>query len=360
MIILIKRDAKNFTYFFVLLLYLSSQSLFAQNKTITGLVTDEENVPLPGVTVLVKGTLNGASTSFDGKYELTNLSEDAVLVFSYVGMVTQEIAIQDKEVINVILLYDLNSLKEVVVVGYGTQKAGDITGAVALVDDSDLKYRPNTDVSTLVTGKAAGIVAAPSSGKPGQGISLNIRGLSSLQGNDPLYVVDGVPTRSTRDLNPADIESISVLKDASSAAIYGSQGANGVVIITTKSGKSQTPRIAFNNYLGITQVQKKLDLLNATQYQDLMTELGYNTNWAELPFNNDWQDQIFQNGITQNYQLSFSGRSNQTKYYVSGGWTKDAGIIRNVEAGRTNVKLNLDQEITDWMSKTLFKIGKIP
>ena len=195
-----------------------------------------------------------------------------------------------------------------------------------------------------------------SSGKPSQGISLRIRGTNSINSSsEPLYVVDGVPTNDTRSINPADIESISILKDASSAAIYGAQGANGVVLITTKMGKTEDATISFDSYMGFSQVRKKVPVLSAREYRILMTELGQNTDWGRYRENTDWQDEIFENGFSQNYQLAVSGKEGNTAYYVSGGWTEQDGAIRSAEMDRSNFKINIDQQAKKWKYRAIIR-----
>lgn len=328
--------------------FLLSHQTLAQTRTVTGVTTDAKSEPLPGVTILLKGTSTGTVSARDGSFSLANLNESDILIFSFTGMKSVELTVGNRTSLEVTMEDDITQLGEVIVVGYGTQEAKDVTGAIGTVDSKDLDSRPNTQIGSMLYGKAAGVVVTPGSGKPGGSININIRGASS-ENTQPLYVVDGVPVSNTRFINPSDVESISVLKDASSAAIYGAQGATGVVLITTKAGKSDKPTISFNAYAGYTEIAKRLDLLNASQYQDLMTELGYNTNWTRLFEDTDWQDEVFQKGRMQNYQLSLSGKSNKTNYYLSGSWLEETGAIRSNEIQRTNFKLNLDQSLNEWL-----------
>lgn len=332
------------------LLLLQSHQILAQSGAVAGKVTDTDAQPVVGASAYVKGTSNGTTTGADGRYTLTNLKERDTIVFSYIGMATQEVAFENQAIINVLLEYNDTQLSEFIVVGYGKQKVKDVTGAVAVVNSKELELRPATQIGSLLNGKAAGVVINPGSGKPGSGISINIRGISSTGGGEPLYVVDGVPVGGLRNLNPTDVESITVLKDASSAAIYGAQGASGVVLITTKAGKSEKPTISFNSYGGYSEVIKRYDLLNADQYQDLMTDLGYNANWTKFTEDRNWQDEVFQKGVSQNYQLSVAGKSNKTNYYLSGSWLDESGAIRSNKIQRTNFKLNLDQNVNRWLT----------
>ncbi len=323
---------------------------WAQTSQISGTVIDlTNNLPLPGANVIIKNTNTGAQTDFDGKFSLETTPGD-ILVVSFVGFLPKEIVVTTQEFYSIGLAEDAQALREVVVIGYGTQQIRDITGSVSVVGEEAFDDRPNTQVGALLQGKAAGVQVVSGSGKPSAGFSLRIRGTNSISSSsEPLYVVDGVPTTDTRSINPSDIESISVLKDASSAAIYGAQGANGVVIITTKKGKTKKPVLSFDTYVGVSQVWNTLPVLNGEQYRDLMTELGRNTDWDRYTENTDWQNEVFNNGLSSNYQLSISGRNQGTSYYLSGGYTKQEGAVRSSEMERYNFKINLSQEVNDWL-----------
>jgi TonB-linked SusC/RagA family outer membrane protein len=335
-----------------LLLFLLSISSFSQEKTLNGKVTDINGQPIPGVSVILKGTLQGASSDFDGMYQIkSNINSESVLVFSYIGMSTIEEKINGRGTINVTMEESTEALKEIIVIGYGAQQKKDITGSVSLVNSEVFEQRTNAQIGSLLQGQATGVEVLANSGKPSAGLSIRIRGTNSItSGSEPLYVVDGVPTTDTRSINPADIDAISVLKDASSAAIYGAQGANGVVLITTKRGTTDKPKFNFDSYLGVSQAWKTLPVLNGEQYRDLMTELGQNTNWDQFTSNTDWQQKIFQNGLSHNYQIAMSGKSNGTNYYVSGGYINQEGIVRSSELERFNFKINLDQKVNDWLT----------
>ena len=316
---------------------------------VSGQVVDIKGESLVGVSIFVKGTTTGTTTDVNGNFNI-EVSQGNTLVFSFIGFNNQEIVITDQKNLEIILIENLEELDEVVVVGYGSQRKKDVTGAISTVGEEDMVQRPNTQVGSLLQGKAAGVQVLSSSGKPSQGLSIRIRGINSIgAGSEPLYVVDGVPTADTRSINPADIEDISVLKDAASAAIYGAQGGNGVVIISTKRGKSASPTLSLDTYFGFSQVWKQLDVLNGEQYRDLMLEMGQDTYWDRYYHNTDWQDEIFQNGTSQNYQLSLSGANDKTNYYISGGWTEQIGAVRSAEMKRANFKINLDQQVNDWV-----------
>lgn len=329
-----------------------SLSAHAQQTTITGLISDSSGEPIPGASIILKGTTTGTISDMDGNYNLTgNVPAEGILVYSFIGMKTQELAINGRSIINIVLEDEVLGLDEVIVIGYGTQQKKDVTGSVALVGADELESRPNTQLGSLIQGRAAGVRVASSSGKPSQGLSIRVRGTNSITaGSEPLYVVDGIPTSDTRSINPADVASMTVLKDASSAAIYGAQGANGVVLITTKQGKSGKTQVTLDAYTGFSEVWNTLDVLNGEQYRDLMTEMGQSTDWNRYNKNTDWQNEIFQRGVSQNYQISMSGKSEQTAYYVSGGWVQQVGAVRSAEMDRANFKINLDQDVNDWLT----------
>ena len=322
-----------------------------QSRTITGqVISSSDQLPLPGVNILVKGTTIGTTTDESGYYRLTVPGTYNELSFSFLGFETQDVMIENRTEINISMeSATLASGEELVVVGYVSQERKDITGSVAVVSSEEFESQPNTQFGNMIQGKAAGVQVVSASGKPSEGISIRIRGVNSIAGgSDPLYVVDGVQTTDIRYINPSDIESISILKDASSAAIYGASGANGVVLVTTKKGTKKTT-VNFEMYTGVTKVIDKLDVLDATQYKQLMTEMGYVTDWSLYNANTDWQDKIFQNGISQNYQLSLSGKSNGSSYYFSGGWVEDKGAVRSAKMDRYNFKANLEQEFYSWL-----------
>ncbi|MDD2527417.1 MAG: TonB-dependent receptor [Lentimicrobiaceae bacterium] len=320
---------------------------FAQQRTITGTVTDETGATLPGVTVLLKGTTTGTITDLQGKYSLT--VGDGTLVFSYMGFETQEITIGAQTRIDVQLMEDRKLLEEVVVIGYGTQKKKDITTSVAVVDDKALKDRPIVTVAQALQGKAAGVQVTQPSGKPGSGLAVRVRGATSvIAGNEPAYIVDGIQTSDINGLNPNDIESMTVLKDASAAAIYGASAANGVVLITTKRGLKETPSINFNTYFGFSKLRKTIDVLNTRQYRDLMVDIGvaYDPTWTGYT---DWMDETYGTGYQQSYQASFSGGSDKSSYFVSGGYLTEQGMVEPSKFDRYTLRMNLDNELRSWL-----------
>ena len=322
----------------------------AQDVAVRGTVKDNQGNPLPGVSVVIKNTTRGTTTLPNGAFAIQADKQD-ILVFSFLGYSKQETQVGDRDVINLVMQDENRQLSEVVVIGYGTQRKKDITGAVSVVGEKEFESRPNTQLGAVLQGKAPGVQVLAPSGKPSAGFSIRIRGTSSIKASsDPLYVIDGVPTTDTRSVNPADIESISVLKDASSAAIYGASGANGVVLITTRKGKTGPPRFEFNAYGGYQSVWRRLDVLNGTQYRELMTEMGNITDWNKYNKNTNWQDEIFRKGTSQNYQLSVSGKNDKTTYYLSGGWVQQNGAVRAATMDRFNFKVNLEQQLNNWLT----------
>lgn len=332
---------------------LLSFTVFSQEKIIKGTVKDGLGLPIPSASVLLKNSQTSTITDIDGNYQISVPSQNSILVFSFVGMKTIELPTNGRSSINAILEDDVQTLNEVVVVGYGTQKKKDLTGSVSIVKSDDLKNKTNTQIGNLLQGQATGVQVLSSSGKPSQGLSIRIRGTSSISsGSEPLYVVDGVPTNDTRSINPSDVESITILKDAASAAIYGASGANGVVLITTKKGNSAKPKFTYETYTGVSQAWKTLRVLNGEQYRDLMEENGQTPpgGWASYTNNTDWQKEIFQTGYSHNHQISVSGKSNETNYYLSAGYLTQNGAVKSAELKRLNYKINLDQKINDWLS----------
>lgn len=325
-------------------------------RQITGTVVDAAGVSVIGANVMVKGTTNGTITDIDGKFML-EVAKDAILQVSYIGYTNQEIPVGNQSVLKIALKEDTQALDEVVVIGYGSVRKKDVTTSVAIISTEDMQERPIVSAASAMQGKAAGVQVVQSSGKPGGGISVRVRGASSIQaGNEPLYVVDGMPMSDISTIAPSDIESMQVLKDASSAAIYGARAANGVVLITTKKGKSGIPQLKFNSYVGVSNVRKQPQALNTEQYLDYIQSI----NWlAETIPTEDlasirnvytnWADEVFRTGVNQNYQLSYSGGSEKNRYYISGGYVKDLGIVINSQYSRYNFRANMDTEIKKWL-----------
>lgn len=321
-----------------------------QSFLISGQVLDSIGTPLSGASVRIKGSNIGTSTSADGSFTLEAPGGSAVLVISYVDFDTREITVTGTQPLRVQLHKKENELNQVVVTGYGVQKKKDITGSISTLSSKDLENRANTQFGYAIEGKAAGVQVIRPSGQPQAGFSIRIRGTSTITaGSEPLYLVDGVPTESTNEINPADIESISVLKDASAAAIYGASGANGVVLITTKRGRNQKTRVSFDTYQGIANVRKRIDVLNAAQYKSLMDEMGQSVDWSKYTADNNWQDKVFRTAHSQSYQLGITGGNENTGYYISGAWLKQQGVVISNELNRGSFKINLDHRVNRWL-----------
>lgn len=324
-----------------------------------GSVVDVNGEPLIGVNVLEKGTTNGTITDFDGKFTLNLSSPDAVLVFSYIGYVTQEISAKNQNELKVVLKEDAEKLDEVVVIGYGAVRKADVAGAVAVLDNKSFKDQPITQVSDALQGRVSG-VQVENSGVPGGSVKIRVRGSGSInKSNDPLYVVDGIVRESGLDgINPEDIQSMQVLKDASSTAIYGSRGSNGVVLVTTKTGKAGASQITLDASFGVANVYKRYDLLNTREYAQALVDAGKKSKdemSAYLDGSNpgiDWQDEIFRTGITQNYKVSLSSGNEKTQYYLSGNYMSQTGVVIESKNERYQAKANVTSQILPWLHVT--------
>ncbi|MFT3701654.1 MAG: TonB-dependent receptor [Agriterribacter sp.] len=329
----------------------SGLQLHQTNVKIAGKVTDAEGNPLSGASVRLKTGDGGTSTAADGTFSLDVSQTELVLVISYVDYETKEITVNSNTPsLQIVLRKKQSELNEVVVVGYGLQKKKDVTGSLATISSKDLDNRSNSQFGYSIEGKAAGVQVVRSSGQPQAGFSIRIRGTSSITaGSEPLYIVDGVPMEGINDINPSDIENITILKDASSAAIYGNRGANGVVLVTTKRGKNQKLKLNFATSLTMSKPWKKMDVLNSAQFKDLATEMGESTDWNKYNANTDWQKETFRNALSQNYQLSATGGTKSTSYYVSGALVNQNGIILNNTVKRATFKANVDQQITKFL-----------
>jgi TonB-linked SusC/RagA family outer membrane protein len=380
-----RKTLQAFMLFVVIVL--GTNSLFAQSRTVTGTVYDNKGVSLPGASVTVKNTKISAATDLDGRYTIAVPAGSTTLVFSFIGSTSQEVAIGNRTTLNVTMKATSTALNEVVVIGYGTQRREDINGAISSVKASDIANIPQVSVDQLLQGKAAGVTISQNSGGPGSATSVRIRGITSLSGsNEPLYVIDGVAisgdaqNRSTSGrapgispnngetgtsplafLNPADIESIDVLKDASAAAIYGSRASNGVIIITTKHGRNGTARVNYDGYYGVQDQGRFLPMMNLQQYASLQnaiadatgqTKRGEFANPSLLGAGTDWQKAIFKSAAMQSHQLSFSGGKDGSDYYISGSYLNQDGTVIGNNYNRYTFRANLNSQIKDW-----FKIG---
>lgn len=328
-----------------------------QQTTITGKITDAATgEPLPGVNILVQGTTQGTITDNNGKYTLPNVSESSVLIFSFIGYIQETITVGDQTVIDVALIEDITSLQEVVVVGYGTVRKSDLTGSVASVKADDIKAEGSSNIQMALQGKTSGVSIESGSGQPGSGVRILIRGTSTLNNNNPLYIVDGIPVENINNINSSDVESMEVLKDASASAIYGSRASNGVVLVTTKSGVDGETKFEVNANYGFQKLTKSLDVLNATQFAQVEKD-GYVNSGLPVPerFQNpaqygvgtDWQKELYRVAPTSSFDVSASGGNNNLNFSVSGGNINQEGIIQNTYYNRLNFRV-----------KTEFKKGR--
>ncbi|HET9054941.1 MAG TPA: SusC/RagA family TonB-linked outer membrane protein, partial [Cyclobacteriaceae bacterium] len=360
--------------FFLIFSFLAC-SVYAQNRMIRGTVTSpEDGTGLPGVSVFVKGTGKGTVTDQNGAYQIEVTPQENTLAFSFIGYLTQEVTIDNRETIDITLQTDAKQLSEVVVVGYGTNDKRLMTESVGVVRADAIKDLPVSSVDGILQGQTAGVQVLQNSGTPGGGMSVRVRGTTSISGSgQPLYVVDGIPLttgdyaqvgyegqgiNALTDINPSEIESFSVLKDAAAAAIYGARGSNGVILITTKRGKKGASQINFNTYHGVQQVWRTLDMLDKRGWMEYRNDLAGTTVFTEADMTDpsipdtDWQDVIFRSAPISNYDLSVTGGNEKTTFFISGSYFDQKGIIIGSAYKRANFRLNVDHHVT-----TKLKIG---
>ncbi|MCB0505779.1 MAG: TonB-dependent receptor [Cyclobacteriaceae bacterium] len=336
------------TRYLLICLMALSVGAFAQGHKVSGTVKDTDGNGLPGVNVFVKNTTSGTSTDMDGNFTLNTNGSD-ILVFSFIGYQTQEILVGNQSVLDVVLSDDVTQLEEIVVIGYGSQSKKDVSSSLSVVDESAIKDRPLVSAAAALQGQAAGVQVVQPSGKPGGDINVRVRGATSVSlRNDPLYVVDGVPMTDIKGINPQDITSLTVMKDAASTAIYGIRGSNGVVLITTKNGESGKPTLQVGAYGGFSKLRKLIETLNTKQYRDLMEDMGenYDPTWTNYT---DWNDKVFGTGYIQNYQLSFSGGTDKSHYLISANYLNNKGLVAPAQYGRSSVRVNFDTQLMKWL-----------
>ena len=339
----------------------------AQNVNISGTIQDESGIPIPGVNIIVKDTSKGTSTDFDGVYALNEVPVNSVLVFTYIGFLTQEIVVtSDSTTIDVVLQEDAAQLDEVIVVGYGTQRKSNVVGSVVSVDLEEATATPTTNVSEMLRGRAAGVQVNLSDARPGGDSNIVIRGNVSVapNGNGPLIIVDGLPFDSLNDVSPDDIANIEVLKDASATAIYGSRASNGVILVTTKRGKTGSVSVNYHGYTTVQSLTKNFNQYDGQQYIDLKREANRNRFTGEYlrdenifsPFELeaidnknfvDWEDLVLNDATIQSHSLSVTAGSEKTKVFSSINYFTQDGIIPNSGFNRGSFKLNLDQQISE-------------
>jgi TonB-linked SusC/RagA family outer membrane protein len=328
---------------------------------ISGIITDENGQGLPGASIVIQGTTTGGTSDLDGNYKLT-VPDDAILEISFVGYKTQNIEINGRSEVNVSMEVDLEVLGEVVVIGYGTVEKKDITGAISSVQGSDFIDQPVSGLDMALQGRLAGVQVVRNGGSPGASTSIRIRGTGTVNNSEPLYIVDGVPTSNIDGINPNNIESVEVLKDASASAIYGTRAANGVVIVTTKKGESGKLNMNINSYTGITTIGRTLDVLDASTLAEIKRErytndgIPVNPIWEDSQYQTqrtNWQDELFTTGKTQNIDLTISGGSEKSTFMVALGYYNEEGIVKKAEADRFSLQINSDHKVTEWL-----KIGQ--
>ncbi|TDN39955.1 TonB-dependent receptor [Hymenobacter sp. UV11] len=332
--------------------YLLANAYAAQAPLpVKGRVVGPNNESIPGATVVVKGTTLGTTSDESGNFSLNLPDGNATLVISSIGFATQEIAVNGRATLTISLQNDVKALNDVVVVGYGTQRREDVTGAISSIKAEDIRTQGSNTVQKSLQGRVAGVQIESSGGDPGSGVRVVIRGAGSLNNNNPLYIVDGVQVDNINNLQPTDIASFDVLKDASAAAIYGSRAANGVILITTKGGKKGENRLDFNAYYGVQQQAKKIDVLNASQWATVsnaahdnagLPRLDIAKNPETLGAGTDWQKEIYRTAPMQNYTLGASGGSDNFTYSLSGGYLDQQGIVKKTDYDRWNLRLKTD------------------
>ncbi|MGL5319123.1 MAG: SusC/RagA family TonB-linked outer membrane protein, partial [Bacteroidales bacterium] len=387
----------------LLMLFISITYASSQSRIVKGSVFDDLKLGMPGVNVVVKGTTNGTITDFDGNYSISVPGDKAVLVYSFMGYISQEIQVEKRTQINVVLKEDSKQLDEIVVVGYGEVRKKDLTGAVAQLKPSESESQIFTSVDNILQGKIAGVSINSSGSTPGGAVSVQIRGANSLRGdNQPLYVIDNIPMASTAEgaangvgdfqaaqnpltsLNPQDIESIEVLKDASATAIYGARGANGVILITTKKGSKGKTNISVNANLSVARATRLPELLglsdyakyrneqNAGTYQQYYfqgDEIHYSTTGENYDPSNpstfhilnevNWLDKIFRQSFSQNYNVSINGGGERTTYFFSAGFKDIEGLVEKTGLQQGDLRLNLTSKLNDRLKVNLNLNGSI-
>lgn len=353
-----KAKLLRFSIFIVGMLF-SLNAIFAQDISVSGKVSGANGDPLSGATVLLKGTSQGAFTDASGTFKINVPNDRSVLVFSFVGYLSQEIPVGNQRNINVALVEGVNQLEDIVITGYGTQRKAEVTGAISQVKGADLGNLPVFSTAGALQGRAAGVNVIRNGGAPGATQNIRIRGVGTINDANPLVVIDGVPGGSLSDINPNDIESVEILKDASSSAIYGLRAANGVVLVTTKRGRANEKlSISVNAYTGVSSVVNTIEVLDAPTLAELKRErytndgIPVNPIWQDAKYQTqltDWQEELFETGITNNLDLSVRGGSERASFFVSGGLYDEQGIIKKAYQTRVYARINSDFQVNDWL-----------
>lgn len=341
---------RNFRGWLVIaLLFTSSLLTFAQESEVSGTITDAEGTGIPGVNIVVKGTSQGTVSDLDGAYSLNVPEGTTVIQISAVGFITEEFTVTGSQVVDIQLDEDVTQLSEIVVIGYGTQKSSLVTGAISSIDSKDIENTSAARVEDAMQGKTAGVFILPESGSPGAGMNVRIRGTGTNGNSNPLYIVDGIRMGDVNDISPKDIASVEVLKDAASSAIYGAEGGNGVVIITTKSGGNREGKVDYSFSYGQQSVGNLPSLLNSSQYNQFQSERGYTANTSA--YDTDWLGEIFETAPMTTHNLSFSGGSEKTSYFSSFSYFNQDGIIGGDKANfnRLTARINVDHKVKSWL-----------
>lgn len=364
-------------YKLLILVFFISSIALAQQRSISGTVTDSNGLPIPGVNIIIKNTNRGTQTNFDGIYSIEAENEE-IIMYSFLGYISQEIIVTDLNKIDVTLEEDISALEEVVVVGFGTQSRRKITANIASISSDKINEIPTPSLQSTLTGKAAGVQVTQLNGKVEGGVKVRVRGISTISSSqEPLYVVDGIPITNSDEsindspinpliaLNPNDIESIDILKDASSAAIYGARGTNGVIIITTKQGKQGKTKVSLNSSYGVSSATNTRDWLNAEQYVELVTESALNAgftqagiegqfdfyanglDWRNGEVDTDWQELALVDGSVQDFGVSVSGGSEKTRFFMSTAYNNTDGIVRGNQLERYSFRTNIDHTLSE-------------
>ena len=369
--LLLRRVSYLKSLFLMTCLLIIATSTLAQTKNVIGTVTDISGEALIGVSILVQGTNNGVVTDLNGKYTLNHVPENATLVVSYIGMLTQEIKVNGQSTINIILKEDSQQLEEIIVIGYGAAKAKDLTAPITVVKGETLTSVPSTTPMAALQGKVPGVNIV-NNGAPGEGPTVQIRGIGSFSNSKPLFVVDGMFYDNINFLNNADIQEMSILKDASAAAIYGVRAANGVVLITTKKGaRNQKAKITYDGYVGIQKASNVLELCNAHEYATMLLEGNYDAyqahfkqsidkyggSYADTDFHNwtfgadnNWYDQLLRTAVITNHSLNINGGSDKAVYSVGASYLYQDGIM-NIDNNykRMNFRGSVDYDAANWL-----------
>lgn len=337
--------------FLLFMQMLSAQELITITGTVTEAATGNSGI---GVTVLVKGTTIGTVTDIEGNFTLSNVPSNGTIVFSYIGMTTMEEPINGRTVINVALSEDVHALEEVVVIGYGTARKRDLTGSIASINADEISNRPSTNLLASIQGKVAGVQVV-NSGRAGQDPEVRIRGTNSINGYSPLYVVDGLFSDNINYLNPSDIESMEILKDPSSLAIFGVRGANGVIIVNTKRAKRGETVVNFNSSIGFKEVTHRMKMTNGAQFKELYDEQRINQglggfDYTDWNYDTDWQDAIFQRGVMTNNNISITGSGDNNRFYLGVGYTSEEGNIIHEKYSRLTLNLSSDYNVSKALS----------